>query len=109
MADVLGHVKQPTQVRPSLDEFLGFARTLQPAVVVWKDLPHSFQDPPAVAERLRSALDLMAAGAALVRQRMRHEHPGLSPEEVDAHMLGWLRDRPADSPGRSVSWPRSKS
>jgi hypothetical protein len=84
-------------------------KPLQPGVVVLEAVPHSLQDPRAVAERLRSALDLMEAGASLVRHRMRRENPGLSPEDVDAHMLGWLRDRLADSPGRAVSWPHSKS
>jgi hypothetical protein len=67
------------------------------------------QDPRAVAERLRSALDLMEAGTALMRQRMRREHPGLSADELDALMARWLRTRPADAPGRLVSWPRSRS
>lgn len=67
------------------------------------------QDPAAVAARLRSTLDLMTAGTALMRQRMRREHPELSSEEVEARVRGWLRARPADAPGRLVGWPRSGS
>jgi hypothetical protein len=72
-------------------------------------MPKVSQDPRAVAERLRSALDLMTAGTALMRQRIRREQPGLSADEVNARMLRWLRARPADAPGRHVSWPRSGS
>ena len=67
------------------------------------------QDPAAVAARLRSTLDLMAAGMALMRQRIRREHPELTSDEVEARVLGWLRARPADAPGRPVGWPRSGS
>lgn len=67
------------------------------------------QDPRAVAERLRSALDLMEAGTALMQQKVRREHPELSADELDALVRGWLCGRPADAPGRLVSWPRSRS
>jgi hypothetical protein len=72
-------------------------------------MPKVSQDPRAVAERLRSALDLMAAGTALMRQKTRREQPGLSDDEVNARMLRWLLARPADAPGQQVSWPRSGS
>jgi hypothetical protein len=78
-------------------------------VLVLQAMLHRSQDPRAVAERLRSALDLMAAGAALMRQRIRREHPELSSDEVGARMLDWLRARPADAPGRRVGWPRPES
>jgi hypothetical protein len=67
------------------------------------------QDPRAVAERLRLALDLMEAGQGLMRQKMRREHPELSADELDTLMRGWLCGRPADAPGRLASWPRSGS
>jgi hypothetical protein len=67
------------------------------------------QDPRDVAERLRSALDLMAGGIELMRQRIRREHPELSADEVADRMARWLQNRPADAPGRMVAWPRRKS
>jgi len=64
----------------------------------------------AAARRLRLALDLFETGEALMRQRLRQEHPALTEAEIEARLLEWLRDRPGaefgDAAGRPVPWPR---
>ncbi|MGH7387866.1 MAG: hypothetical protein ACREM3_00170 [Candidatus Rokuibacteriota bacterium] len=64
----------------------------------------------AVARRLRLALDLFDAGEALMRQRLRRQHPDLSSRDIDRRLAAWLRSRPGaefgDSPGTPVAWPR---
>jgi Rv0078B-related antitoxin len=68
------------------------------------------QDAAAVAERVRLALDMYATGEALMRQRIRREHPDLSPVEVEARLCAWLQIRPGaeygDAMGRPGTWPR---
>jgi len=46
------------------------------------------------------ALEMAEAGIAMVRSRLRREHPGESEAEIDARLGRWLEDRPPDSPGR---------
>jgi hypothetical protein len=69
------------------------------------------QEPAAVAERMRLTFDLYATGEALMRQRIRREHPDLSPAEVEAHLVAWLQTRPGaehgDALGRPGTWPRT--
>ena len=69
------------------------------------------QDASAVAERMRLAFDMYATGEALMRQRIRREHPDLSPAEVEARLVAWLQTRPGaehgDAEGRPGTWPRT--
>jgi len=64
----------------------------------------------AAARRLRLALDLFETGEELMRQQLRQKHPALTPAEIEARLLEWLRDRPGaefgDAAGRPVPWPR---
>lgn len=64
----------------------------------------------AAAARLRLALDMFATGEALMRQRLRREHPGLTADQIEDRLLEWLRTRPGaeagDGAGRPVRWPR---
>lgn len=59
------------------------------------------QDSPAA--RLRLALDLYEVGEAMVRQRVRRDHPGIDEAGVNARVRAWLRHRPGaefgDHPG----------
>lgn len=67
----------------------------------------------AAARRLRLAFDLFTTGEAMMRQRLRREHPDLSEQEIDARLLAWLQERPGaecgDAPGRRVPWPRQSA
>jgi hypothetical protein len=67
-------------------------------------------DLEAAARRLRLALDMFRTGEAMMRQRLRREHPDLSPAEIERRIAEWLEDRPGapfgDGPGRPVPWPR---
>jgi hypothetical protein len=69
------------------------------------------QDAAAVAARVRLALDMYATGEALMRQRIRREHPDLPPAEVEARLCAWLQTRPGaehgDAEGRPGKWPRT--
>jgi hypothetical protein len=68
------------------------------------------EDRAAAAERLRLALDLYAAGEALMRQNLRRRHPAASEEEIEAQLTSWVSDRPGapfgDAAGRPGRWPR---
>jgi hypothetical protein len=61
-----------------------------------------------LAHKLRVALALHEDGIALMRENLRRRHPGESDGEITARLRLWLRDRPADAPGRPVTWPRSR-
>jgi hypothetical protein len=52
------------------------------------------------------ALAMAEDGIAIYAQRFRREHPGCAEAEVDQAVAEWLARRPADAPGRVVSWPR---
>jgi hypothetical protein len=62
-------------------------------------------------ERLRLALDLFAAGEALMRQNLRRRFPAASEAEIEERLTAWLSDRPGaergDAVGRPVPWPRA--
>jgi hypothetical protein len=64
-----------------------------------------------VAERLRLALDLFAAGEAVMRQNLRRRFPGASESEIDRRLFAWLAERPGaehgDAVGRPGTWPRA--
>jgi hypothetical protein len=67
-------------------------------------------DLEAAARRLRLALDLFSTGEAMMRERLRREHPELSVREIEKRLAEWLHERPGaefgDSPGKPVAWPR---
>jgi hypothetical protein len=69
-------------------------------------------DLTAAAARLRLALDLFEAGEAMMRQRLRREHPDADDVEIERRIVAWLRERPGaehgDAAGRRVSWPRQR-
>lgn len=57
------------------------------------------------ARRLHLALDLFSAGEGLMRERLRREHPELSPREIEQRLRDWLRTRPGAEFGDSVGPP----
>jgi hypothetical protein len=63
------------------------------------------------ARRLRLALELFETGEAMMRERLRREHPELPAAEIEARLLAWLRERPGaehgDASGRPGTWPRT--
>jgi len=65
----------------------------------------------SVAGRFRMALDLYATGEAVMRHRIRRQHPELGEAEVEARLLEWLKARPGaehgDAVGRPSAWPRT--
>lgn len=46
----------------------------------------SSADPSLVADRLRTALDLMATGVEMTRQRLRREFPSATAQEIATQM-----------------------
>jgi hypothetical protein len=71
------------------------------------------RDSTPTADRLRLALDLFAAGEAMMRQTLRRRRPEASDAEIEAALTTWLSTRPGaeagDSAGRAVPWPRSRA
>lgn len=65
-----------------------------------------------IAARLRLAFEMHAMGEAMMRQRLRREHPNASDAEIEARVVAWLRERPGaefgDASGRPVAWPRTR-
>jgi hypothetical protein len=61
-------------------------------------------------ERLHLALDLFAAGEAMMRQNLRRRFPTATAAEIENRLLDWLSERPGaefgDAPGRPGTWPR---
>lgn len=57
-------------------------------------------------ERLRVALDMADLGEALMRSRIRREHPDWHDDDVQAAIERWRRDRP-DAPFGDYPGPRS--
>lgn len=68
--------------------------------------------PGTAADRLRLALDLFAAGEAMMRQNLKRRHPEASDAEIEQHLTAWLLERPGaeagDAAGRPVAWPRHR-
>jgi len=56
--------------------------------------------PAATRARLILALELADAGIALMRARLRREHPDESEAQITERLRRWLDDRPLDTPGR---------
>ena len=67
----------------------------------------------AAAGRFRIALELFETGVAMMRQKLRREHPEWSDSQLEARLAEWLQDRPGaehgDAVGRPVPWPRRPS
>lgn len=59
----------------------------------------SSADPSLVADRLRTALDLMATGVEMTRQRLRREFPSETTQEIADRVDQWLRRRPGAEHG----------
>jgi hypothetical protein len=63
-------------------------------------------------DRLHLALDLYAAGEAMMRQNLRRRFPAASPAEIEDRLMAWLSERPGaeigDAPGRAAAWPRAR-
>lgn len=66
--------------------------------------------PGEVVERLHLALELFAAGEAMMRQNLRRRFPAASAEEIEDRLVAWLSERPGaesgDGAGRPGTWPR---
>ena len=64
----------------------------------------------AAAGRFRAALELFETGVAMMRQKLRREHPEWSDTQLETRLGQWLQDRPGaehgDAAGRPVPWPR---
>ena len=62
------------------------------------------------ARRFKVTLELFEAGVAMMREKLRREHPEWADTAVEAAVAAWLRERPGaehgDAVGRPVRWPR---
>lgn len=69
--------------------------------------PTQSEEHARIAARLRTAIDLCAAGIAMMRQNLRRRHPAPTDHEIEEELVKWLRHRPGaehgDSCGRPVS------
>jgi hypothetical protein len=58
------------------------------------------------------AFDLLDIAVKLYRAGLRHDHPAITDEELDARVAAWLHERPGaehgDGEGRVVEWPRRR-
>ena len=71
----------------------------------------SVESSARAAERLRLALEMFGVGEAMMRQKLRREHPDETDAEIEARLIAWLQERPAeagDAVGPPVAWPRSR-
>jgi len=70
------------------------------------------QDPESVSARLRTAIELFEVGVAMLRTRLRREHPAMTDAEIDARVKAWLErrrgDEQEDAAFRVVPWPRPR-
>lgn len=64
------------------------------------------------SDRLRLALDLFAAGEAMMRQNLKRQFPDADDADIETRLAAWLSERPGaesgDSAGRPVPWPRPR-
>ena len=60
----------------------------------------------SAGRRLLEASEMHDVGLEMLRQRFRRERPFASDPEVEAMVRAWLADRPYDSPGSPVAFPR---
>jgi hypothetical protein len=63
----------------------------------------------SVSERLRVAIELFDLSEAMLRQKLRREHPKASSAEIDAKVAEWIERRPGtergNAAGRPIRWP----
>ena len=61
-------------------------------------------------ERFLRAMEMYEAAEAAVREEFRQQNPTATEQEVEEHVLAWLRHRPGaeygDGYGVPVPWPR---
>ena len=62
-------------------------------------------------ERLHLALELFAAGEAMMRQNLRRRFSTASASEIEDRLVAWLSERPGaeigDAAGHPGAWPRA--
>jgi hypothetical protein len=61
--------------------------------------PAAASEASAASRRLLLTLELMQAGFALTRQRLRRDNPEASAGQIDRLFVAWLRARPEMPPG----------
>lgn len=57
--------------------------------------------------RFRTAMDLYAAGEAMMRLKLTRQHPGLGVEEIEGLLVAWLQHRPGAERGDCPGIPRA--
>ena len=66
--------------------------------------------PHPAARRLQIACELHDLGVAMMKQRLRREHPDEADAEIQTRLGAWLQERPGaelgDGVGVPVPWPR---
>ena len=65
-------------------------------------------DQARTAERIRLTLDLFESGEAMMRARLRREHPDEDADKIEARLRAWLLTRPGAEDGDGVGRPRPK-
>lgn len=58
------------------------------------------------ARRLRLAFEMHEMGKAMMRSRLRREHPEASEEEIRKRLAAWLRAPRGQAQGRPIELPR---
>ena len=62
-------------------------------------------------QRFRLTLALFELGEAMMRQRLRREHPEATEADIDTKVAEWLHRRPGaedgDCPGQVRPWPET--
>jgi hypothetical protein len=62
-----------------------------------------------IVRRFQLTLALFELGEAMLRQRVRRQHPQATEADIDARVTEWLQRRPGaeggDCPGRVRPWP----
>lgn len=68
-------------------------------------------DRAEAVERFHLALELFAAGEAMMRQNLVRRFPTASAAEIEDRLVAWLRERPGaeigDAIGQPGTWPRT--
>ena len=57
------------------------------------------EEQKAIAERLRLAFDMFAAGEEMMRLQLRREDPQASAEIIESRLFEWLQKRPGAEDG----------
>jgi hypothetical protein len=61
----------------------------------------------SAADRLRLALDLLAAGEAMMRQNLKRLHPDDTEAQIEERLVAWLQERPGAEHGDAAGRPLS--